>query len=131
MEKCLFEISTKLSNKEALALPPLSLAFIGDSVQSLYERSVVTIGSDLPTGKLHKMVTQKVKAVSQADKVKTLMEKMTPEESDLFRRARNCKIHTSAKHAEISEYRYASGYEAVLGFLYLTGQTERLFEFLN
>lgn len=131
MENCLFEIKTKLAESDALNLPPLSLAFIGDSVQSLYERSLVTIGSDLPTGKLHSMVTQKVKAVSQADKVKHLMDKMTDVEADLFRRARNSRIHTSAKHAEIGEYRYASGYEAVLGFLYLTGQTDRLYEFLQ
>lgn len=127
----MFKKLVNLSEEEALALPPLSLAFIGDSVQSLYERSAVTIGSDLPTGKLHTMVTQKVKAVSQADKVKGLIDKMTPTEADLFRRARNCRIHTSAKHAEIGEYRYASGYEAVLGYLYLTGKTERLLEFLS
>ena len=131
MENCLFEIKTKLPISDALSLPPLSLAFIGDSVQSLYERSQVTIGSDLPTGKLHTMVTQKVKAVSQAEKVARLMDKMTDIEADVFRRARNSKIHTSAKHAEIGEYRYANGYEAVLGFLYLTGQTDRLYEFLQ
>ena len=74
---CIFEISQKLTGEEALKLPPLSLAFIGDSVQSLYERSLVTIGSYDPTGKLHSLVTEKVKAVSQADKVKGLIETMT------------------------------------------------------
>lgn len=128
---CIFEISQKLTEEEALKLPPLSLAFIGDSVQSLYERSLVTIGSSDPTGKLHNLVTEKVKAVSQADKVKGLIELMTESEQDLFRRARNAKIHTSAKHAEIGEYRYASGFEAVIGFLYLTGQTKRLKLFLS
>ena len=128
---CIFEISQKLTEEEALKLPPLSLAFIGDSVQSLYERSLVTIGSSDPTGKLHSRVTEKVKAVSQADKVKGLIETMTETEQDLFRRARNAKIHTSAKHAEIGEYRYASGFEAVIGFLYLTGQTQRLKLFLS
>ena len=122
---CIFEISQKLTEEEALKLPPLSLAFIGDSVQSLYERSLVTIGSSDPTGKLHSLVTEKVKAVSQADKVKGLIETMTETEQ------RNAKIHTSAKHAEIGEYRYASGFEAVIGFLYLTGQTQRLKLFLS
>ena len=55
----------------------------------------------------------------------------TDEEQDIFRRARNCKIQTSAKHAEPAEYRKASGFEAVIGYLYLTGNTERLFEFLS
>ena len=105
---CIFEISQKLTEEEALKLPPLSLAFIGDSVQSLYERSLVTIGSSDPTGKLHSLVTEKVKAVSQDDKVKGLIELMTESEQDLFRR-----------------------FEAVIGFLYLTGQTKRLKQFLS
>ena len=53
------------------------------------------------------------------------------DEQDIFRRARNCKVQTSAKHAEMSEYRRASGFEAVLGYLYLTGNTQRLNEFLS
>jgi ribonuclease-3 family protein len=52
-------------------------------------------------------------------------------EADVFRRARNCHIQTSAKHADRSEYRRASGFEAVLGYLYITGNNERLFNFLE
>ena len=127
-----FELKEPISRQDALALHPMSLAFIGDAVQSLYTRTRVTVGETLKkTGALHKEVTRVVKAVSQAAEAERLMPLFTDEEQDIFRRARNCKIQTSAKHAEPAEYRKASGFEAVIGYLYLTGNTERLFEFLS
>ena len=110
---------------------PMSLAFIGDSVQSLYVRTRVTIGSEHKTGLLHKEVTNVVKAVSQADAVEKLLPLFNEVEADIFRRARNSKVQTSAKHADIAQYRYASGFEAVIGYLFMTGQTQRLSEFLD
>ena len=110
----------------------MSLAFIGDAVQSLYTRTRVTVGETLKkTGALHKEVTQVVKAVAQASEVEKLLPLFDEDEKDLFRRARNCKVQTSAKHADPAEYRKASGFEAVIGYLYLTGNTARLFEFLS
>ncbi|MBO4695053.1 MAG: Mini-ribonuclease 3 [Clostridia bacterium] len=126
-----FYLENPISKEEALNMLPMSLAFIGDSVQTLYVRTRVTIGSNVKTGLLHKEVTDVVKAVSQADAVEKLLPKFNEEEADIFRRARNCKIQTSAKHAEIAQYRYASGFEAVLGYLFVTGQKERLAEVLD
>ena len=101
-------------------------------MQSLYTRTRVTVGETLKkTGALHKEVTQVVKAVSQAAEAEKLMPLFNEDEQDIFRRARNCKIQTSAKHAEPAEYRKASGFEAVIGYLYLIGDTKRLFEFLS
>ena len=125
------ELKSPISHKEAVALPPMSLAFIGDSVHSLFVRSQVTIGSDKQTGELHKEVTKEVCATSQAMVAEHLLPKLNEIESDIFRRARNARIHTSAKHAEMSEYRRASGFEAVIGYLYLTGQTDRIVELLE
>lgn len=111
---------------------PMSLAFIGDAVQSLYARTRVTVGETLKkTGALHREVTKIVKAVAQASEAEKLLPLFDGDEKDVFRRARNCKIQTSAKHADPAEYRKASGFEAVIGYLYLTGNTERLFEFLS
>ncbi len=113
-------------------LHPMSLAFIGDAVQALYTRTRVTVGATLKkTGALHHEVTKVVKAVSQAAEAEKLLPLFDEDEQDLFRRARNCKVQTSAKHAEPAEYRKASGFEAVIGYLYLTGNTQRLEGFLS
>ena len=128
----IFELKAPISKQEALSLHPMSLAFIGDAVQSLYTRTRVTVGATLKkTGALHREVTQVVKAVSQAAEVQKLLPLFDEDEQDIFRRARNCKVQTSAKHADPAEYRKASGFEAVIGYLYLTGNTERLFSFLS
>lgn len=108
----------------------MSLAFVGDAVHSLFMRTAVTVGSESKTGKLHKEVTGHISAVAQAAASERIVPLFDEDEADIFRRARNCRIQTSAKHADIAEYRRASGLEAVFGYLYLTGQTERLTEFL-
>ena len=127
----IFCLKTPICAEEALALHPMALAFVGDAVQSLYTRTRVTVGSTQKTGALHREVTQVVKAVSQAKEAQKLLPLFTDLEQDIFRRARNCKIQTSAKHADPAEYRRASGFEAVLGFLYLTGDSQRLDFFLS
>ncbi len=131
MDKALFALNQPITAEEALKLHPMSLAFIGDAVQSLYARTRVTLGSSSKTGVLHKEVTKVVKAVSQASVAEKLLDTFDEVEADVFRRARNCRIQTSAKHAEMSEYRRASGFEAVLGYLYLVGNADRLEQLLN
>lgn len=131
MDKSSFSLTSPISKEEALALHPMALAFIGDAVQSLYTRTRVTVGSNQKTGALHHEVIKVVKAVSQAAEAEKLMDMFNEEEKDVFRRARNCKVQTSAKHAQMSEYRRASGFEAVLGYLYLIGDNARLETFLS
>lgn len=125
--RSIFGLQFPVSSEEALSLPPMSLAFIGDAVQALYVRTRFTVGETLKkTGALHKEVTAIVKAVSQAAEAEKLYPLFDEVEADVFRRARNCKVQTSAKHAALAEYHRASGLEAVIGYLYLTGNTERL-----
>ncbi len=124
-------LQNPISKEEALKLHPMALAFVGDAVQSLYTRTRVSVGSTLKTGALHHEVTKVVKAVAQSAEAEKLLPIFDEDEQDVFRRARNCKVQTSAKHAEMSEYRRASGFEAVLGYLYLTGNTARLTQFLS
>ena len=130
-DNSIFALNAPISKEEALALHPMALAFIGDAVQSLYTRTRVSIGSMQKTGALHHEVTKVVKAVSQSAEAQKLLPMFDEEEHDVFRRARNCKVQTSAKHAEMGEYRNASGFEAVLGYLYLIGNTQRLNELLS
>ncbi len=131
MDRSSFSLSSPISKEEALSLHPMALAFIGDAVQSLYTRTRVTVGSNQKTGALHHEVIKVVKAVSQAAEAEKLMDMFNDDEKDVFRRARNCKVQTSAKHAQMSEYRRASGFEAVLGYLYLIGDNSRLETFLS
>lgn len=127
----IFNLSSPICKQDALSLHPMALAFIGDAVQSLYTRTRVTVGSSKKTGALHHEVTKVVKAVSQAAEAEKLMSLFNEEEQDVFRRARNCKVQTSAKHAQMSEYRRASGFEAVIGYLYLIGDSQRMQMFLS
>lgn len=131
IDKSLFTLASPISREEAFAMHPMALAFVGDAVQSLYVRTRVSLGTSKKTGALHRDVTRVVCAVAQAQEATKLLPTFSDEEQDVFRRARNCKLQTSAKHAEIGEYRRASGFEAVLGYLYLTGQNDRLSELLK
>lgn len=120
-----------ISCAEAKQLNPLVLAFVGDSVQTLYVRTKLTMSANQKAGGLHKLASLEVCATAQADAVQSLIEIFTSDEADIYRRARNSKSKSAAKNADIIDYHKASGYEAVLGYLYLTGQHERLDYLLN
>jgi ribonuclease-3 family protein len=126
-----FFLLSPISPAEALKMHPMALAFVGDSVHSLYMRTRVSVGSHEKSGVLHREVTAAVKAVAQSALAEKLAADFDEDEHDVFRRARNCKIQTSAKHAAMDEYRRASGFEAVIGFLYLTGNNLKLFKYLR
>lgn len=119
-------LDNPITENEAFKMLPMSLAFIGDSVHSMIVRTQLTIGNEKHTNVLHKEVSSVVCAKYQAKILDKIKSELTETESDIFRRTRNSRIHTTAKHATNGEYRKASGFEAVIGFLYLTGQTERM-----
>ncbi|HPD01853.1 MAG TPA: ribonuclease III domain-containing protein [Eubacteriales bacterium] len=105
---------------------PLVLAFIGDSVHTLFVRSRLALASDKKTAALHREASAEISAVHQSAALEALKPLLTEEEEAIYRRARNSKLNTAAKHAELLEYRRATGLEAVIGYLYITGQNERL-----
>ena len=107
-------------------LSPLSLAFVGDAVYTLYAREKVIQHSDAKNGVLHGEATKIVKASGQAKSADALAGLLTEEEAGVFRRAKNSKVHSVAKHATIGDYKKATAFEALIGFLYLSGQDERL-----
>lgn len=115
-----------MTEEQAEQLNPLVLAFIGDSVETLYVRSRLVFKSDMKTGGLHKQAAKIINATQQSRAADMLSEFFNEKEKEIYKRARNSKTHTSAKNATIIDYKKASGYEAVIGYLYLTGQSERL-----
>ena len=127
----LFEaISTafSLQKQDAKQYSPLTLAYIGDAVFEVIVRTILVERGNAPVNVLHKQASKLVKAEAQADAYHRIKELLTEEEMSVFRRGRNAKSYTSAKNATIGDYRVATGYEALFGYWYLTGQTERMLE---
>jgi ribonuclease-3 family protein len=123
--------SGKLSLSDVKMLNPLVLAYVGDSVYDTFVRTLLVSGGHGQVAKLHKMSVEFVKAKAQADILGKINELLTPEEQDIVRRGRNTKSTTMPKNADVFDYRYATGFEALIGFLYLTGQIERLMEIIR
>jgi ribonuclease-3 family protein len=105
-------------------LNPVVLAFVGDAAYSLYVRKKLVSGGDYKTGTLNGLSAEIVCAPAQA----RLSEKLV---NDFFRRARNSKKPSKAKHASVSDYNASTGFEAVIGYLYLIGDYDRLDEIFN
>ena len=110
---------------------PLALAYIGDSVYDLMVKTHFVSQSNMQPEKYHKKVTSIVSAPSQAEFIQSIMDDLTEEELAVYKRARNSSPHTKAKNATLSDYLVATGFEAVVGYLYLTGQNERLEEIVE
>ena len=106
---------------------PLVLAYIGDGVYETYVRTrLVSEHPDMPAHKLHKLATQHVKAHAQSNSIAFLESAFTEEEEAVYKRGRNAKSATVPKNADLTEYRRATGFEALVGYLYLKGDQERL-----
>lgn len=116
---------------DVMNLQPLVLAYIGDAVYEAYIRTMLVVNKKANVNLLHKMSVKYVKAKAQSDIIHRILDRLTPEEQDVVRRGRNAKSVTVPKHAEITDYRYSTGYEALIGYLYLTNATERLMEVLK
>lgn len=110
---------------------PLSLAFVGDCVYDLVIRSMLVLPGKKKVDSLHKEKSRMVNAAAQADYIKKLKGVLTEEEMDVFKRGRNAKVHSKAKNSGIGDYHNATGYEALLGYLYLKGENERIVELVK
>lgn len=113
------------------AYSPLALAYIGDAFYDLIIRTVVVERANRPVRDLHRIAVGYVSAEAQAKIVSALSNRLTEEESAVYRRGRNAKPHTKAKNASMEDYLKATGFEAVLGYLYLTDNTERALELVR
>ena len=112
--------------QDVRAYSPLTLAYMGDAIYELVIRSVVVERANRSANDLHKKTVRYVKAPTQAAMIVALVPELTEEEEAVYKRGRNAKSYTAAKNASLGDYRKATGFEALMGFLYLTGQTERL-----
>ena len=107
---------------------PLTLAYIGDGIYDLVIRTVVVGKGNTSPNQLHGHTSHIVKAKSQSEMIQLLQEDLTDEEMGVYRRGRNAKSNTMAKNASMSDYRNATGFEALMGYLYLQGNIQRILE---
>ena len=129
MEKFL-ESSKELNNEKADAkeYSPLTLAYIGDAVYEVLVRSAVLYEGNAPVNKLNKKSRRLVNAAAQSEMYKRLESIVTEEELAVMKRGRNAKSFTTAKNQSMSDYRHATGLEALYGYLYLKGDNKRIME---
>ena len=120
-----------LTKTEALQINPVTLAFVGDTVYSMYVRERLALSGCGKVGQLQKVAAQVVSAKGQSVFLDKLIPFFTEEEADIFRRAKNAKKATKSKSATALEYSRSTGFEAVLGYLYLTGAESRIKELLS
>ena len=124
----LSDICTPLSEPQARMYSPLTLAFLGDAVYSLLVRNMLSLAANKPTGKLHKESISYVNAAFQAQMIKEILPHLTEDETSVFKRGRNAHSAHSPKNQSDADYRYATGLEALYGYLYLCGKTQRIKE---
>lgn len=123
--------NASVEESKVVQLSPVSLAFLGDAVFSLYVRERLIAESDCKSGELTKRSCAFVKASAQSEMLSFIEEKLTDEEKDVVRRGRNTHTSGKAKNATLSDYRRATAFEALLGHLYLCGEKERLDEIMR
>lgn len=129
IDKMLLKEYTK---EEARMLNPLQLALIGDAVYEVFVRTyILDNNKELSAHKIHVETVHYVKAQGQSDIVKKIEEMLNEEEFYIFKRGRNTKSATVPKNANVRDYRSATGFEALVGYLYLTNQMERLLELIE
>ena len=123
-----FKEALRLKEADPASYSPLVLAYLGDAVYELAIRTLVVNEGNRQVNKMHKESASLVKAGTQMEFLLAIEDELTEEEKSVYRRGRNAKSVTMAKHATMSDYRRATGFEALMGYLYLTGRTERILE---
>ena len=116
-----------MDDKTLNSVPTLNLAFIGDGVYDLLVREYLVTRSSAHVGELNRMKVELVNCKSQAAFMKELMEHLSEEELEVYKR-RNTKVNSASKHSSLSDYHAATGMEALFGWLYLKGRQERINE---
>ena len=125
--------------KEQFQLPPVDirtyspvvLAYIGDAVYELIIRTILVDQGNRQANTLHKKASTYVKASAQAAMAEAFLSELTEEELQYFKRGRNAKTVSMAKHATMHDYRHATGFEALMGYLYLTDQMNRMIDLIK
>jgi len=120
-----------LTKNEAIQKDSLSLALVGDAVWSLFVRQEIVLQHDYKAYKASQLAVKFVNAAAQCKMLYAIEGELSETEQDVVRRARNVKVYTKAKNASLDEYKKATALEALMGYLHLTGQSERLSEIME
>lgn len=126
-----FKTNMELPKRDIRSYSPLALAYIGDAVYDLLIRTEVVAKGNCQVNKYHHKVSEIVKAQAQSDLIRCLTEELTESELDVYKRGRNANSYTKAKNASMGDYHRATGFEALLGYLYLTGQYARITDLIR
>lgn len=128
MEGFFLQGRAPMTEREAMMLSPLRLAYIGDAVHDLFVRTALVYEGG-KAGAMHRDAIERVNAAAQAQALARIADRLTEDEADIVRRGRNAHAHHGVpRRANPADYKQATGLEALLGFLYLTGRGERLAE---
>lgn len=119
-------INEEVKNTDPTLLSPLTLAFVGDTVFDLLVRGNLVMRANRPVGKLHPLAAESVCASAQARAAQIIAPLLTEQETEIYRRGRNAHTGHVPKNASFAEYHSATGLEALFGWLYLSGQDERI-----
>ena len=121
----------ELEDTDIRTYSPLTLAYIGDAIYELVIRTILVEKGNTQVNKLHQRASKLVKASAQSEIIEKLKPYLTEEEMGIFKRGRNAKSFTMAKNASMPDYRRATGFEALMGHLYLTEQWDRMLELIK
>ena len=121
----------QLENRDIKTYSPLTLAYIGDGIYELIIRTILVSEGNCQPQKLHHRASRLVKAEKQSQMMTILEPLLTEEEHAVYKRGRNAKSYTMAKNATMSDYRRATGFEALMGYLYLTDQNTRMIDLIK
>ena len=120
-----------LSEIDIRTYSPLVLAYIGDGIYELMVRTVLVGQGNRQASTLHKKASSYVKASTQSAMILAVQEELTEEEHQVYKRGRNAKTVTMAKHASMHDYRHATGFEALMRYMYLTNQSKRMIDLIK
>lgn len=121
----------ELENTDVRTYSPLTLAYIGDAIYELVIRTILVERGNTQVNKLHQRASRLVKASAQSAIIEKLKPYLSEAEMSVFKRGRNAKSFTMAKNASMSDYRRATGFEALMGYLYMTEQWDRMLELIK
>ncbi|MBE5936134.1 MAG: ribonuclease III [Lachnospiraceae bacterium] len=120
-----------IEDKDIKTISPLVFAYVGDSVYDLIIKSILVARGNIPVNNLHKKASSLVKAEAQVRMYNAVKDILDEDEQSVFRRGRNAKSYTTAKNATKIDYRMATGYEALIGYLYMEDKIERIYQLVS
>lgn len=133
METCITYMKElfHLKDQDIRSYSPLTLAYIGDGVYELVVRTILVKNGNYPVNRIHKKASSLVKASAQSEIMGKIEDQLTEEEHAVYRRGRNAHSPTMAKHATMADYRRATGFEALMGYLYLREEYTRMLDLIR